>query len=224
MGFFDLPPLPEPPPRQRHAQPEWLGPPENALGGVAPLRVVLARTERVAVAAIGATVYPQGLSFDLTVRRRPSDDEDEFVDPFGQHRFHRRRTGEPWPPPDVLRFGVGWPDGRKATMLDGRGWPYGAGGPEQPEGPLLSQRGGGGGGGSWSLGLWLWPLPPPGTIELVCEWPSEQIAETRVAVETAPLLEAAARAETLWPEGGGGGSAGSGSFQVVLSSRVKDSG
>jgi hypothetical protein len=72
---------------------------------------------------------------------------------------------------------------------------------------VLHQRGGGGGGASWSQRLWLWPLPPPGTIELVCEWPSEGIAETRVAVPTAPLLDAAAQAETLWPDGGhsGGG-------------------
>ena len=194
------------------------------LGGVAPLRVVLGRTERVAVAALGATVYPQGLSFDLTVRMRPSDDEDDFVDPFGQHRFHRRRAGEQWPPPDVLRFGIGWPDGRKATMLDGRGWPYGAGGPQQPEGPLLSQRGGGGGGGSWSIGLWLWPLPPPGTIDFVCEWPSEGIPETRVPIETAPLLEAAARAEILWPEEGGGSSAGSSSFQFIRSTLAEENG
>lgn len=150
------------------------------------------------------------------MRLRPSaDEEDGFVDVFGHHTRHRRRRGEPWPPPEVLRFGVAWPDGRRATTVDDRGWPHGPGGPEQPDGPLLSHRGGGGGGGNWSSSLWLWPLPPPGTIDFVCEWPSEQLPETRVTVDTAPLLEAATRAETLWPEDDGGGSAGSGSFQFV---------
>lgn len=176
------------------------------------LRVVLARTERIAVAAIGASAYPEGVSFDIVVRARPgAGAEDDLFDPFGHHQHLRRRRGEPWPPPDVLRFGVAWPDGRSATTLGERGWP----GPNdtEPEGPQLHQRGGGGGGLSWSIGLWLWPLPPPGTIDFVCEWPSEQIPETRVAVATAPLLEAAARAETLWPEGGS--DPGSGSFQFV---------
>jgi hypothetical protein len=222
VGFFDVPPPPEPP-RQRHRQPVWSGPPENVLGGVAPLRVVVARTERVAVAAIGASAYPQGVTFDLVVRAHPSaeDDWDGFFDPFGHHARHRRRAGEPWPSSHVLRFGVAWPDGRKATTVGGPGWPMGSHGPEEPEGPLLNHRGGGGGGLSWSLGLWLWPLPPPGTIEFVCEWPSERIPETRVPVETAPLLEAAARAETLWPEEGDdpGGGGGFGSFQFVRSHR-----
>lgn len=184
------------------------------MGGVASLRVILARTEAVAVAAIGATVYPQGLSFDLVVRVRPSDDDD-FQDPFGRHGFHRRRAGDPWPPPDVLRFGVAWPDGRKATTLESHARPPA---PEQPEGPLLSHRGGGGGGGSWSAGLWLWPLPPPGTIDFVCEWPSKEIPETHRQVETGPLLEALAQAETLWPEDAGdGGGGASVSFQYSRS-------
>lgn len=216
MGFFDVPPPPEPEPHERHRMPGWFGPPENVLGGVAPLRVVLARTERVAVAAIGASAYPQGVRFDVVVRMRPGPDaEDDLFDPFGHHLRHRRRRGESWPPPDVLRFGVAWPDGRKATALAERNW-AGVNEREEPEGPLLSRRGGGGGGLSWSMGLWLWPLPPSGTIDFVCEWPSERIPETRVAVPTAPLLEAAAQAETLWPEGGG---AGGGSFQVVRKSR-----
>ena len=213
MGFFDVPPPPEPPGERFHPQPPWAGPPENVLGGVAPLRVVLARTERVAVAAIGASAYPTGVRFDVVVRMRPLEDEDDIFDPFGHHARHRRRRGEPWPPLGVLRFGVAWPDGRKATTL-GRGmWHHGE--PDQPDGPLLQPRGGGGGGNSWTLGLWHWPLPPPGTIDFVAEWPAENIPETRVAVETAPFLEAAERAETLWPEEGPG-SAGVGSF---LSSR-----
>ena len=214
-----MPPPREPPPRQQHRQPPWSGPPENVLGGVTPFRVVLARSERVAVAAIGASAYPQGVRFDLVVRARPAsgDDWDELFDPFGHHQRHRRRRGgEPWPPPDVLRFGVAWPDGRKATTVDELRWPGPGAETAEPEGPLLHFRGGGGGGLSWSLGLWLWPLPPPGTIELVCEWPSEQIPETHVTVETAPLLDAAARAETLWPEEGGDGG-GSATVQFLRS-------
>lgn len=38
------------------------------------------------------------------------------------------------------------------------------------------------------------------------EWPAEGIVLTRAEVESAPLLEAAARSEPLWPDKGGGGS------------------
>jgi hypothetical protein len=217
MGFFDVPPPPEPPRERFHRQPPWAGPPENVLGGVAPLRVVLARTERVAVAAIGANGYPTGVRFDVVVRMRPLEEGDDAFDPFGHHLRRRRPRGEGWPPPDVLRFGVAFPDGRKATTLESPMWRGSDVG--DPQGPVLQPRGGGGGGGnSWTLGLWLWPLPPPGTIDFVCEWPAEKIPETRVAVETAPLLEAAARAETLWPEEGPG-SPGVGSFTMQSQKR-----
>ena len=56
--FFAPPPLREPEPE--YLQPEWLGPPENELGVPVALRVVLARTEQVAVALIDVGAFTTG--------------------------------------------------------------------------------------------------------------------------------------------------------------------
>jgi hypothetical protein len=50
----------------------------------------------------------------------------------------------------------------------------------------------------------VWPLPPAGTLAFVCEWPLRGIVETRAEIDAAPILEAAGRAEVLWPEDRGG--------------------
>jgi hypothetical protein len=70
------------------------------------------------------------------------------------------------------------------------------------------QRGGGGGDRRFDMRFWLWPLPPPGPLAFVVEWPAEGVELTRRAIDVAELLEAATRAEELWPGGspsGGGG-------------------
>jgi len=50
-------------------------------------------------------------------------------------------------PDDVLRFGFELADGRRVTNIG-----HFPGFEDQPEGPILIQRGGGGGGRSWSFG------------------------------------------------------------------------
>ena len=52
MSFFEPPPPPPQPPEQRR-RPEWLGPPDNILGVALPWRIVLARTDNVAVVVEG---------------------------------------------------------------------------------------------------------------------------------------------------------------------------
>jgi len=47
--------------------------------------------------------------------------------------------------------------------------------------------------------FWLWPLPPPGPLAFVCEWPKKGIGERRVDIDASVVLDAAARAEPLWP-------------------------
>src|SRR5262245_4026659 len=74
MSFFDPPPAP-PEPFVQEPQPEWSGPPDNVLGAPLSIRFVLARTDDVAVAVTGGTVYPTGVSFDVGVRMRVSSDD-----------------------------------------------------------------------------------------------------------------------------------------------------
>jgi hypothetical protein len=193
VAFFEPPPPPEPP-QQR--QPEWIGPPENVLPGAFPLSVVLARTADVALAASNGLAYANGFSFTLAVRLREANDR-------AMHHWHMARELTD----DVLRFGVRFADGSKATIFDGHRWFATT---DRPPGPVLIQRGGGGGGRSWNQSFWVWPPPPPGSFAFVCEWPAYGIAQTEVEIDTAVIRDAAARAETLWPDDDGpSGSSGS---------------
>jgi hypothetical protein len=209
MSFFEPPPPPPEPQEAEFPTPPWFGPPENALGFPVPLRLVLVRTDDVAIVVNGATAYSTGIEFAVAVRTRSIDDDAQLLhgDPFGRPYAFRRRSGEV--PPEVLRFGVQFADGSKATTLD---WHAALADPQQePTSPVLMQRGGGGGGRAWNFGFWLWPLPPPGPLAFVCEWPARGIALTRAEVDSGAILAAAQQAETLWPDGGaspGGGVTG----------------
>lgn len=215
MSFFELPPPPPKPPED-HVQPVWLGPPDNLLGVPFPLSVSLARTPSVALQLHTGLAYPSGIEFSLQLlqRERPRDR-------FGGgpiHAWHMSR-GETELGPDVLRFGIELSDGRKATVFDAH--PFSKP-DEAPAGPVLLQRGGGGGDRRFDVRFWLWPLPPPGELTFVAEWPSEGVELTRRPVDTAPILEAAARVEELWP--GGTPSSGSGMWtrHVMTARREPD--
>jgi hypothetical protein len=188
-----------------------MGPPTNVLGVAVPIRLVLAKTPEVAVAVQHVTAFPSGLRFDLLIARRKPP-EDHLDDPL--HRFHLMRHayrgGEL--PPELLRFGVQFADGSKATTL--RPHPFVDGPDKEPESPLLLEHGGGGGGPLWTMGYWLWPLPPVGPLAFVVEWPAEGIEETRVETAAGPIREAATQAETLWPEERGAGGSMSSRRQV----------
>lgn len=198
MSFFDDPVPPAPPPDDEHpefAPPPWWGAPSNVIPGVAPVEVLLARSDKAAVALGGMWAFPTGLKFTLYVRTRDLDRAEERL-------MHRTLMGrhelddELRPDPDGLRFGVLFADGAKVTTLDDQ--PFGL--DSEPERPVLHQGGGGGGSGAFEWDFWLWPLPPPGPLVFVCAWPALAVPETGVELDAAPLREAAGRAVTLWPD------------------------
>ena len=203
--FFEPPPPPPEPPRE-HRQPEWFGPPDNVVGILVPQDLTLARTDDLALVLRSVTTYPSGAQFDIPLLLRQP-----ISDPFGFMPFH-------YPPKhggeladDVLRLGVQFADGSKATNMQHvfmRANPE-----EQPEGPVLMPRGGGGGGRRWDVSFWLWPLPKEDPFALVVEWPERGIALARYELRVTPLVQAAARCEELWP---GGGDGGGGSTQVMV--------
>ena len=135
---------------------------------------MLARTDDVAVAVIDAVAFSIGLNFTVAVLRRTPRDSHRPEYPFGRFA-HARGTREP--PPDLLRFGVEFSDGRKATTL---GVPMFMTAQEEaePEGPFLMPGGGSGGDDYWESSFWLWPLPPPGPLVFVVEWPLRRFADT----------------------------------------------
>jgi hypothetical protein len=168
------------------------------------LEVVVAQSERAAVYIGRCAAYPTGLDFELHVLAAAS--AGEGLDPSLNGIYHRpggRSTYE-----EMLRFGVAFADGRKASNLGG----FTRSG-EEPEGPVLWGMGGGGGGGRWHQGFWMWPLPPIGPLSFVCEWPAAGIALTHVEVDSQPLRDAAGRSRELFPnEAGVGGAAWSRGF------------
>ena len=146
--------------------------------GVVPVALLVARTDTHAVLVDGLLAYPTGFDFDLAVRRRP-----------GRPRHHR-------PHPRVwheLRLEVRFADGRSADNHP-RHWPRPSGN-QLPDQPLLYQSTVGPDGGH----VWLWGLPPPGPLTFSCEWPAEQVPPSQAVLDAALILEAAARAQTLWP-------------------------
>lgn len=195
MAFFEPPPLPDPPERPDVAAKAWWHAPRNELGASSGLRLVVARTDDVAIALVDAIAYSTGVDLVLVAARRvPRADAAPFEMRFGPFMSGMAHGSEL--PPELLRFGVQFADGRKATSV-GVG-PYGIAGEEEPEGPLLLQGSGGGADDRWELHFWLWPLPPPGPLAFVVEWPAEGIDLTRLEVDSAPIIEASRRSEVLW--------------------------
>jgi hypothetical protein len=211
VSFFEPPPPPDP--REWPEIPEprpWWHAPRNELGVAVPLRLVLGRSERVVIALTAATAYTTGVELKLAVRRRrdPAEGPEPFYEdpmdfPFG-HPALRHRQGGGELPPEILRFGVQFSDGGKATTV---GSPFKSPRPgepeEEPAGPVLTQGGGGGGGGDWDWDFWLWPLPPPGPLTLAVEWPKEGIELSKRDVDSGLFVEASKSSEILWPDDGG---------------------
>ncbi|WP_067181987.1 hypothetical protein [Microtetraspora niveoalba] len=207
MGFFDVPP-----PRRMEFEgeetvpPAWSGPRKDVLGALVPIERVLFRGETLVLVLTSATVFPEGVDFEVTMGARRSegvDDETWWSQRellMGSH-FH---LGPDRPlPEEIERFGVRFSDGSKATIFDGMRqtpeWP-----PSQPDSPvLLSLHGksepGGRGFVCRSWHLWLWPLPPPEPFEFVVEWPAFDVPLTFTEIDAAPLVSAATRAQPFWP-------------------------
>jgi hypothetical protein len=189
--FFEPPPKPVAPEPQRYRRPPWVGAPPGTLPGVVPFERVLAQTDKVAVCVTRLAAYPTGFEFDVVTMT--ADDQD--VDPWLFHhpRLHRGAAGEI--PPEMLRLGVQFADGSRATNTAGFHHD-----PRPPAGPIMHPGGGGGGGGNWRQTQWVWPLPPPGPVALVCEWPAMGIPLTRSELDAQAIIDAAARAQVVFSD------------------------
>jgi hypothetical protein len=177
MSFFQAPAWR--PPRS-YRVPAWSRGPLGMVPGVVPVALLVARTDTHAVLVDGLLVYPTGFDFDLVVRRRPGQPRE---------RHHPMRVWD-----DGLRLEVRFADGRSVDN-DPRRWPSPSG-DRPPDPPLLYQSTSGPDGGH----VWLWGLPPPGPLTFACRWPALQIPPSQAELDAGLVLEAAARATSLWPE------------------------
>lgn len=215
MDFFEPPAVqPSPPRRERRHAPPWLSAPRGTLPGVVPLELILARTAQVAVCVTRLGAYASGFELELVTM---ASDEAEELDPLffeGRGMRGRRRQGAASEIPDgMLRFGIEFADGRKATNTADQPLANLAGGTmsvstavselgkvQAPAAPVLLLGGGGGGGGNWRQCVWIWPLPPPGRLAFVSQWPEAGIELTRSDIDAQIILDAAARAQMIFTD------------------------
>ena len=196
----------------------WFGPPENELGVGVPTGLLLARTDDLAIAVLDVTAYSTGFALRLALRIHHD------AEGFDPRTFMMRLHGGPGAaaqpggglPDDLLRFGIEFADGRRATSLGPRPRP----GDEPPAICMIHAGGGGGGGRGYELRYWVFPLPPPGPLTLAVEWPARGIELTKHEIDAAAIVAAAAGSGQLWEDSrptGGGAAGGHSSFQVRLS-------
>lgn len=164
--------------------PAWpWSPPLNRIAVPVACHFVLLRTEDTAVAVTNVSAAPEGVLLSLVTCVRPVE-------------------GDPEGPldgmPTGLRFVVRLPDGSEAFNDEPAGDVQRL---PPPPGHHLSSLGGSAGGTFAQQDYWLWPLPGPGTLAFAfaCDWSGRGASETVVERDTAPLSQAAARSEELWP-------------------------
>lgn len=201
-GFFEPPPSPWPEQAEPVNPPPWTGRPQGPPLGVAVSELLLARSEQAAVYVDYVDAYSEG--FELAIRASTSvayhelgrEGDDSGPDVFGRH----------WPlvgerrdvlPPQLLRIGVQFADGRAATNIGGHDRPVG--------GPTMWPLSGGGGGGGeesrFRQGYWISPLPPPGPVGLLCEWPAVEIPVVRQEIDAQLIRDAAEKARAMFGDG-----------------------
>ena len=186
--------------------PPWSGPSALETGAVLAVEQTVARSPNVVLRLPTIRAFRSGCMLDVEVVSRQgglSDDDwwDLRTSAFGAYRGFR--GGGPLPS-KLLRLGVRFADGRKATTIEQRRRGTRAR-DDPPAGPLLSWRPGSSGMhgrevGFSGFGLWLWPLPAAEVFEFAAEWPFGGIGLTIIELDGAPIAAAASRSGSYWPE------------------------
>jgi hypothetical protein len=185
-------------PPVRRFVPARLRAPQGVFPGVLALELVLARTEKVAIAIPRVYGYPEGFEIELRVISGADGAELDSRLYRAGRAGHLDLDDRGLPPPEMLRFAVEFADGSRVTNT----MPFAKDLHVKPDGPVMLAQGGGGGAGNWRQSLWVWPLPPAGSLTFVCEWPALQIPVTRRTLDAQDILDAVGRAEVLFPHEG----------------------
>lgn len=199
MSFFPPdPPMPEQD-DDESPQPRWWQAPETELPILVAAPEILAATEHVAVAVAGVAVYSDGIELRIERRLRRNGlalrEWNELTGAFMEHMPYGSAD-----PGGRFRVGLVLADGTKVTDAS----PFFGGGDPmaEPGEYMLSRREQGGGGGAHAYStadhLWLWPLPPDGSIDVVMQWPTLGIGETRVRIDVGAVSELSTRARPFW--------------------------
>ena len=192
--FFEAPP-PQPETHAEEAEgPVWFQPPKGVLPCAVPLADVIARNDEVAIGIAGALAYTTGFELQFIVLLTGKAARD--LDPF-DYRF-RGSQSEGEISPEMLRLGMEYADGRKSMNTNPRWARFDEDVVDESK-PTMIEHGGAGGEREWRQSFWRWPLPSPGPLQLVCEWPSMGIPLTRYEIDAQLVLDAAERAQEIFP-------------------------
>ena len=191
MNFFDDTPERLPPRSEQPGHPSWRRP-NGVMPGLAPVGLLLARTDEVALAVGNVLGYPNGFEFTVNARLR----HEQFV--WGKSPLHPLadpRTGQE--PALALRLGVLYADSRRARTSSYRPIPV-----DDADGEhlVLQEVGTGGSERQWDGQFWVHPLPPSGPVTFVASWLLYEVAEARAELDSSVIHEAAGRAVILWPD------------------------
>lgn len=201
MSDFFEPPPPAP---AEHVEggnpPPWTGRPRGTPLGEVVSGLSLARSETGRLSITYLDAYPEGFELEIEARTTVAYHDltrtgDSAPDVFGRH----------WPtvgerrdvlPPQLVRIGVQFADGRKATNITGHSHPV--------QGPVMWALGGGGRGGQgesrFHQGYWVSPLPPSGPVTVACQWPASGIPLLRHELDGQLILDGADRARGMFPD------------------------
>jgi hypothetical protein len=178
--------------------PAWMSPPRGWVPGGVAIAGLVWKSEVASVFITKLAAFPTGFSFTLnTLLSSPGV---EGLDPYRHAGPWSRDEDRHELPPELLRFGIEYPDGR-ATSFEH--WPTRftlAKEDPDPARHLVLNSGDGGAWGSQEgyMDCWVWPLPPPGSVSFICEWPKAGIAEAKRDLEADLIRAAAEQAEAIW--------------------------
>lgn len=205
MSFFDD--FPAPPERLRqakHVPPVWAAPPSDELPAVVSVGQFLQRSPRMVMAVKSVEVFSTGCVIEMVWTVRRGSESDVEWGTVTEQCFNRAsyrnspQAGHSGGP----RFGVGYPDGRKAAadQLHHPGFEA----TDVATGPVLMTTGGGGGSGSddevgSASRFWLWPLPKVGDLRIVAQWTDLGMGEKSALVSGEELAAAAEKVQKYWP-------------------------
>lgn len=174
----------------------WWKPSDEELPALFPIGETIAQSDTAALILSSARVYSNGVEFVIDRRlRRYGISNREWQQMQWQIHGHAGIRD-----PDRLRYGLVLGDGQQLILDQPSGMFV-----ERPEKHSLALSGGNGGGSEdfyrFDDGMWLWPLPPEGPLEVVAQWPAFGVPESHVVLDSAPLLELASQARTVWDQG-----------------------
>lgn len=200
MSFFDDPAQPSDDDGAGYVAPEWHGPPQGVLGGVAPISGQVLRTSNVFAGLARVTAYPGGVCLSVVLAAQRGDLAQQRWQGLeaavqGSDEFSRRAAPQAGGP----RWAVELADGAQVSTIDpSRRGPDGI-----PLGPVLIETGSTGSGNESEVDrqvdLWLWPMPQGAAISLVLDWPDVQEGAATYRIDLEVVRSAADRATSFRP-------------------------